>query len=359
MRWELDRGQDRWYVSAPVSRGRYYTQGFVVKRESIEVIEHEHCWENNALPVRPKTQTDNVLMHYGVPGMHWGEITKEYQPKGIRGSGVTIPKVGVGAKAGVKIRGAVNKVGSAIRRPINNVSSNIRGRREQVRRDKAAIQAKKTPEQREAERKARNRKIAVAGAVAVGAIVAAYGAKKYVETTKAKAYAGTLKRMLDVTPGNRMERLSKAEAAARETSGSFRSALATNRILKNNNWNVTDTKHAKAMYQGRDDLKKILDIRRDQSGKAGRRILNKAYSRARLNSYMKRQGAEYTASLGFQRKATKMTNQVLKEAAKRETQQRILNRKKERLEYQKQRQQIKEESRALREARRARRERES
>lgn len=356
MRWEQDRSQDRWYASVPVSRGRYYTQGFIVQRESVDFLDHEHCWENNAAPVQITKRADNSLMHYGVPGMHWGEITKEYQPKGIRGSGVTIPKVGVGAKAGVKIRSAVNKVGSGIRKPVNSVSSNIRGRREQARRDRAAIQAKKTPEQREAERKARNKKIAIAGAVAVGTLIAAYGAKKYADTTKAKAYAGTLQRMLDVTPGNKMERLSKAEEAARATSGSFRTAWATNRVLKANNMSV-DTRHAKTMYQGREDLKKILGIHRDQSGKAGRRMLNRAYSKARLNSYMKKQGAEYTASLGFQRKATKMTNKALKEAAKRETQQRILARKKERLEYQKQRQQIREESRALREARRAQRER--
>lgn len=39
-------------------------------------------WEHDRQPMFPEQYRSDTLEHHGVPGMHWGEITKEYQKKG-------------------------------------------------------------------------------------------------------------------------------------------------------------------------------------------------------------------------------------------------------------------------------------
>lgn len=115
---------------------------------------------------------NDSLMHYGVSGMHWGEITKEYQPVAVDHR---------------KTRGFV--------------ASRVAKYRQQVARDDAEVarinaeRRRKTEKHRETMKKA-----GWIGAAAIGLFVT-YKALRYTHIKKARAYTGILSNFIKNNPG--------------------------------------------------------------------------------------------------------------------------------------------------------------
>lgn len=209
----------------------------------------------------------NVISHYGVKGMHWGEITKEYEPvavdhRKLKTAQLQTPNYRISTKP---------RMSSAAGRKAAPTMSRKQARAMR-RREREGYYTKDAngrivwhqngKEFSPAEERQKLVKKAMIGAGVVAGLLITYGAVRYAKVQRAKAYSGILNRFISQNPGalkNTSEgrKLMKRGMSLARANSSKKLAKSTNKYLGRKGLNLKG-RDAMRMYKGRKDVEKQL-----------------------------------------------------------------------------------------------------
>lgn len=196
----------------------------------------------------------DVLMHYGVPGQKWGVITKEYEPVAVDHRKMRTSNV-------VRTSTTPRSVGSSMSR---------KQVREQQRRERQGYYTKENgrtvwrqngKSYSPSEQRQKIVKRALIGAGIVAGLLVTYGAVKYHQVQKAKAYSGILQRFLKQNPAAKLDTpegrklYQRGLQLATKNSAGTEAIKSTNRYLRNHGLNLSG-RNAMKTYRTRKSLEK-------------------------------------------------------------------------------------------------------
>ena len=194
----------------------------------------------------------DVLMHYGVPGQKWGVITKEYEPVAVDHRKMRTSNV-------VRTSTTPRSAGSSLSR---------QQVREQKRRERQGYYTKENGKTvwrqngksySPSEQRQKIVKRALIGTGIVAGLLITYGAVKYRQVQKAKAYSGILERFMHQNPAANLQTpegrklYQRGLALAKENSKNRVMVKNTNRYLKSRGLSL-DRKSAMQTYRARKSL---------------------------------------------------------------------------------------------------------
>lgn len=232
------------------------------------------------------TKKSNHLAHYGVPGQKWGVITKEYEPvavdhRKLRGS----------ATSQVRTHTYPRSVGSSVSRKQEQKMRKLE-REGYYKKDAngRTVWHQNGKEYSPSEKRQKIVKRALIAAGVTAAVLATYGAIKYHQVQRNKAYAGILNRFMNQNPdaniGTDSGRalLQKGLNLADTNSSSRAQIKITNRYLKSKGLSV-NRKQAAEIYK---------------QGKNANKLLQKAqrYKRSRVRQFLVRHGLRMQLNIG-------------------------------------------------------------
>lgn len=198
----------------------------------------------------------DVLMHYGVPGQKWGVITKEYEPVAVDHRKMQTSNV-------VRTSTTPRSVGSSMSR---------KQVREQQRRERQGYYTKENgrtvwrqngKSYSPSERRQKIVKRALIGTGIVAGLLITYGAVKYRQVQKAKAYSGILQRFLSKNPAANLKtpegkKLYRRGLELAKANSKGRDAIKnTNQYLKQRGLNLKRNS-AMQTYKARKSLEEAL-----------------------------------------------------------------------------------------------------
>lgn len=197
-------------------------------------------------------KSQSVLMHYGVPGQKWGVITKEYEPVAVDHRRTnTVSK---------------NVVYNARPKATYNVRPRQIQKRERegyyTKENGRTVWRQNGKSYSPAEQRQKIVRRALIGVGAVAGLLAVYGALKYRQVQKAKAFSGVLDRFLSQNPGATMKTESgrnlfkRGLELAKESSKNRSAVKTTNAYLKRKNLSLSGKK-AISIYKTRKDLTRM------------------------------------------------------------------------------------------------------
>lgn len=235
----------------------------------------------------------NVISHYGVKGMHWGEITKEYEPvavdhRKLKTAQLQTPNYRISTKPRMS-SAARQKAAQTMSR--KQVRAMRRREREGYYTKDANGRTVWRQNGREYSPSEQRQKIVRRALIAAGvatAVLAAYGAVKYRHIQKTKAYSGILNRFLNQNPGANLSTESgrqlyqKGLNLAKTNSASRASIKRTNRYLKQKGLSLKKKEAVKIYKQNRN-----ID-----------KLLRTSYKKSRVRNFLKRNGLLTTINIG-------------------------------------------------------------
>lgn len=198
----------------------------------------------------------DVLMHYGVPGQKWGVITKEYEPVAVDHRKMRTSNV-------VRTSTTPRSVGSSMSR---------KQVREQQRRERQGYYTKENgrtvwrqngKSYSPSEQRQKIVKRALIGTGIVAGLLITYGAVKYGQIRKAKAYSGILQRFLKQNPAANLntpegKKLYRRGLELAKANSKGRDAIKnTNKYLRRRGLSV-NSNDAMQTYRARKSLEKTL-----------------------------------------------------------------------------------------------------
>ena len=242
-----------------------------VRKEGYDVVYLAHSRGNKKLPDRKPKQMSAVrfsgepkdfLSHHGVEGMHWGEITKEYEP--VAFDKRKLKKSENGAFPSSRIRTAIRE-------------------RAAKQRQKEAEDWRQTRKEMLAAREKRDKiaKGLVYGGAILAGLLAVYGAYKLVRIPKSKAYAGIFNRFMTQNPGS--DPLGRASQLAKANSNTFGQARMANRYLKSRGLAVGG-RRASRIYGAKRLIEKVKNLPQGKT-KAGKALLEKMRNRLQARAF--------------------------------------------------------------------------
>lgn len=247
-------------------------QSWGVRKEGYDVVYLAHSQSQRNLPDRKPTQISAVrfsgesrnndsLKHYGVQGMHWGEITKEYEPVAFDKRKLKKASA-VGSTSGIR-RSIGSKLQQARQKAYKQEMDEIREAREAMKANR--------------ERRDHMAKMLVYGGVALAGLLSAYGLYRYTHVAKAKAYTGIMNRFLQQNPG--ALGTGRAAQLAAANSKSTAQAHAVNRYLSRKGLGMSG-KRVMSVYSAKNLIAKLEKIPKGKT-KFGKAIFNKMRNRTR------------------------------------------------------------------------------
>lgn len=247
-------------------------QSWGVRKEGYDVVYLAHSQSQRNLSDRKPKQISAVrfsgesrnndsLKHYGVQGMHWGEITKEYEPVAFD-------------KRKLKKASAVGSTSGARR----SIGSRLQQERKKARQQELdEIREAREAMKANRERRDHMAKMLVYGGVALAGLLSAYGIYRYTHVAKAKAYTGIMNRFLKQNPG--ALGTGRAAQLAAANSKSVAQAHAVNRYLSRKGLGMSG-KRVMSVYSAKNLIAKLEKIPKGKT-KLGKAIFNKMRNRTR------------------------------------------------------------------------------
>ena len=201
-----------------------------------------------------KVIQNDTLMHYGVKGQKWGVITKEYEP-------VSVDHRRMRNNSIVRTSTMPRSVGSTLSR---------QQMRQQQRREREGYYTKENgrtvwrqngKSYSPSEQRQKIVKKALIGAGIVAGLLITYGAVKYHQVNKAKAYSGILQRFLKQNPAAKLDTpegrklYQRGLQLAKQNSTGGEAIKNTNRYLRSRGLNLSG-RNAMKTYRNRKSLEK-------------------------------------------------------------------------------------------------------
>lgn len=229
----------------------------------------------------------NVLMHYGVPGQKWGVITKEYEPVAVDHRKLRTSNV-------VRTSTTPRSAGSSLSR---------QQVREQQRRERQGYYTKENgrtvwrqngKSYSPSEQRQKIVRRALIGTGIVAGLLITYGAVKYGQIRKAKAYSGILQRFLKQNPAANLKTpegrklFKRGLELAKANSKGGKAIRNTNRYLSRKGLSVGG-KSAMRTYKARKSLNTVASYTESRN-KALALIRKNRYRRAAYKLFQMRYG---------------------------------------------------------------------
>ena len=202
---------------------------------------------------------EKSLSHHGVQGMHWGEITKEYEPVAVDHRKIKTANNPTPARAGATFSSGIAKMKAARKQR----------EAEQYKRDRQEMLAAREHRDKLA------RNLAYGGAIVAGLLLA-YGTYKVTKIQRARAYSGLLNRIMTQNPNMS---LSTASRMANFNTRMPEGAKMINRYLKSKNLTV-GIRRSNRIYGAKNLISRMSKIPKGKT-KAGKAIFNKMRYRMR------------------------------------------------------------------------------
>ncbi len=196
-------------------------------------------------------KSQSVLMHYGIPGQKWGVITKEYEPVAVdhRRTNTASKNVVYNTRPKATYNVRPRQIQKREREGYYTKENGRTVWRQNGKSYSPAAERQKIVER------------ALIGVGAVAGLLTIYGALKYRQVQKAKAFSGILNRFLSKNPGASLNTeagrnlYKRGLALAKENSRNRSAIKATNAYLKRKKLSLSGKK-AMEVYRNRKALTK-------------------------------------------------------------------------------------------------------